>query len=263
MKPMLPKEHGAWGMVLLPAVAGLGVAGFGHGAGWLALGMVFFAYVSRAPLEALAKGRRDAVTWRWLALYLALALAAAVALVYGLHRAAWLRAAAWIVPAAVVSLLFAAAKRNRDVVNELAGAVALPVGGAVVYAAAMDLCDATALGLWLSFALYNALSVPYVRSWVMARRARKNEQYRSAERAARRWSWLGLAATIALVGGQIAHGCGDTWLLAGWLPAWARVPLGLRQAGQRDVPIKTLGWFEMACATLFAVVVAAVYRAAR
>ncbi len=260
MKPMLPKEHGAWGMVMLPAVAGLAVAGFGSAAGWLALAMVFFAYLLRAPLEALAKGRREASTWRWLAGYGAVTGLAAAGLVFGFDRLAWLTAAVWVLPAALVTVLFAALKRNRDVVNELAGAVALPVGGAVVYAAGRDVCDATALGLWLSFALYNALSVPYVRTWVMARRAQKNETYRVAETAARRWAWQGLGLTMALVAGQVYHGCGSGWLLVGWLPAWARVPLGLRLAGQREVPIKTLGWIEMACATAFSVVVAVVYR---
>jgi hypothetical protein len=262
MKPMLPKEHGAWGMVLLPALAGLAVAGVGSGAGWLALVMVFFAYVSRAPIEAVAKGRRGPETWRWLLLYLGIAGLCAAGLAFGLLRTAWLTAAVWALPVALLTVLFAAAKRNRDVVNELAGAVALPIGGAVTYAAAANQSDATALGLWLSFALYNALSVPYVRTWVMARRAQKNEAYRAEEQAARRWAWWGLAATIALVAGQIWHGCGSAWLAVGWVPAWVRVPLGLRLAGQRDVPIKTLGWIEMACATGFAAVVAIVYRVA-
>ncbi len=213
MKPMLPKEHGAWGMVMLPAVAGLAVAGFGSAAGWLALAMVFFAYLLRAPLEALAKGRREASTWRWLAGYGAVTGLAAAGLVFGFDRLAWLTAAVWVLPAALVTVLFAALKRNRDVVNELAGAVALPVGGAVVYAAGRDVCDATALGLWLSFALYNALSVPYVRTWVMARRAQKNETYRVAETAARRWAWQGLGLTMALVAGQVSTAAapGGSW----------------------------------------------------
>ena len=258
MKPLLPKEHGAWGMVLLPAVAGLSVAGFGHGAAWLAAVMVFFAYITRAPLEVLAKGRRDAPTWRWLAIYAGVAGVCAAALLI-MHHTVWLLAAVWVLPVAAVSLVFASSKRNRDVVNEFAGAVALPISGAVVYAAGAERCDATALGLWLSFALYNALSVPYVRTWVMARRAQKNESYRVVEQSARRWAWLGLALTIVLVVGQVVNGCGSPLLLAGWLPAWARVPIGLRLAGQRDVPIKTLGWIEMACATAFAVVVARAY----
>lgn len=258
MKPMLPKEHGAWGMVMLPALAGLAVAGAGHATGWLALAMVFFAYVARAPIEAWAKGRRNAETRQWLAIDIGVATALAV-LLLALHRTAWLLVAVWVVPAAVVMVIFALLKRNRAVVNELVGTITLPVSAPVVYAAATNQCDARAFGLWLSFALYNALSLPYVRSWMMYRRSQKNPVHKPAWETEVRLSWLGLAISVAAVAWQVRHN-GGPWLLLAWVPAWLRVPFGLGWSVGCDMPMKSLGWIEMVLSLGFALIISLIYR---
>jgi len=56
----LPREHGAWGMLLLPFVAGIVLGGRWTGPVFIALAAVFLAFVIREPLTVLARQR-----WVW------------------------------------------------------------------------------------------------------------------------------------------------------------------------------------------------------
>ncbi len=253
MRFQVPKEHGAWGMVGLPLAAGLALGGRWDAAAATTVVMVFFAYVARAPLEAFSRGRRDGETVGWLAADVLIACLCAALLLFAWQRTAWLAAVLVLCPALAVTLAFASRRHSRELLNELIGAVVLPVSGLVAHAVAVDRIDRLGLLLWLAFALYNAVTVPYIRTWVMTRRAEKNERFAAEAAAMRQAAAWSLAAGTALVLALAASGVW-TWLAAAaWLPGAVRIVRGLPRAGRVEVPIKTIGWMEMAHATVFAV----------
>ncbi|MCC7491975.1 MAG: YwiC-like family protein [Fimbriimonadaceae bacterium] len=254
MRPLLPREHGAWGMLLLPALAGL-LLGGGGAAGWLGLLLVLAAYLLRAPLEAIARGRHDAVVWTWLTIYLAVAVLSTAGLA-ALGRVAWWPVPLVLGPVLALTLWFASRRAGREVLNELVGAIALPAAGLVTYAAAAGRLEAAAIHLGAACALYNAVTVPYIRTWVMARRAFKNEAWLPVLRRVRWAAAAALVGAVVLVVGLWAGGVWPRLLAMAFVPGWWRIASGLPRAGQVDLPIQTLGWLEMAHASLFTVVVA-------
>src|SRR3990172_6015213 len=93
-RPPLPREHGAWAMLLIPLVVGLAVAGNWGWEGPLFLGACLALYAARQPITMLARGSSDTTASQrgtaltWLAVYLVLALAFGVPLLIPLGR--WL-----------------------------------------------------------------------------------------------------------------------------------------------------------------------------
>ncbi|MBI2302788.1 MAG: YwiC-like family protein [Armatimonadetes bacterium] len=259
MKLPLPKEHGAWGMLFLPLLAGLAAPERWHPAALVVVVMVFFAYAARAPLETLARNRAHRPSRVWLAGYAGLALACALGLVLGWHRAQWLWLLTAILPALLVSLAFASSRRSRAVANELLGALLLPVSAAVGYAVMADRVDRGALDLWLPFALYNGATLPYVRTWIMCRRAGKSEEFQAAADRARRGAVLALLAADLAAVALVAAGWWPWAVLAAFGLATVRTVAGLRLAGRVEVPVNRLGWTEMACSAAFTVLVVAAF----
>lgn len=163
----LPPEHGAWGFLLEPVVAGLAIAPSWAGM-LLSLG-VLGAFLLRQPLKIVyqdrAHGRRyarTALAERFAALYAALALA-------GLGGGLWLAGARVLLPvplaAPLAILLLGSYTRNRgrELVPELAGASAL-AGTATAVALAGGLAAGPALALWAILLGRNVPSILYVRA---------------------------------------------------------------------------------------------------
>ena len=82
LKPPLPKEHGAWAMLIVPLVLGWAIAPAWH---WRSL-ILFVAalgfFLLRYPLAVLVKTRKrasedNAYWWRWTTIYAGLTLASA------------------------------------------------------------------------------------------------------------------------------------------------------------------------------------------
>lgn len=126
----LPIEHGAWGFLLEPALLGLLAAASGAGVAWVVAALA--ALLLQTPLSiVLADARRGrryprtGLAWRFLGAYgaaLAAALVAALAL-----------AGSWLVlvpalgaaPLVALQLWFDARNRGRELLPEVAGAVAI------------------------------------------------------------------------------------------------------------------------------------------
>jgi hypothetical protein len=75
-RPPVPREHGAWGLLLQPFVAGAVLAGKAECALAAALGLVLLGFLLREPLTVIARhrlvwrrgGEQESTAWRWLAL---------------------------------------------------------------------------------------------------------------------------------------------------------------------------------------------------
>ena len=258
MRPPLPKEHGAWGMLFLPLLAALLTAPGGVAA-WLIVPVVFFGYALREPLERTLRGRRDATTLGWLVGY---ALAAALCATLLVALTARTR---WLAPAGAAGLLLlagalpAAQRRSRSLTAELAGALGLPLSALV---GALAAGGRNSLGLYLAFALYNLATVPYIRTWVLARRAERSERYQAEAAFVRRLCLATLALVVPVAALPALAGWQPPWVWATYLPGWARIVRGLRSAGRVEVPIQRLGWLEMAHSLAFCLLVALAYRMA-
>lgn len=258
-RPPLPKEHGAWGMLLLPLGAGLIVGRGGFQVSLLVTVMVLAGYLARVPLESLLRRSRAAEMRPWL-----IAEAGMVGLCALLLLASG--RVAWLVPGILAGATFAATlwygvrRRSRELLNEIIAAVALPLTAPLAYAAASGRLDATAWLLWFVFALYHLQALAYVRSWILGRRANKSDSYLGARNRTVEAAYFTTGVSFALT---LFLSLTQAWpplLPLAFVPGWGRALAGLPQVGQVELPVKRLGWLEMLQAVIFTALVCLLVR---
>jgi hypothetical protein len=258
---VIPREHGAWGMLLIPMVVGgvVGVASGGRVAPVLTLAVAIVAlFWLRAPLEnwmdnaatgALNQRERRIVLSAIVPL-LSIALIALTGLFWeGMNRdLIWLGIAAAATFGAQVVLKRGG--RSTRVAAELVGAIALTVTAAASYCAATGRMDARGLGLWLASWLFAANQIHFVWLRIRGMRARGvGQKFRLG------WSFL--------VGNLLSLGAMLLAYRLGWIPglAWIAIgPLWVRGIAwffkkSQPLVIRRLGWSELAHALFFGVLV--------
>jgi len=251
---LMPVEHGGWGLLAEPIVLGLCLAP--SVAGGLLAGAFLAAFLARQPwrlaLADRARGarfprtrvaERGAVVLSVLALGLGLA---AVAMAGQEVALALLLAA----PPAALALWFDTRGGQREVVAEVAGAVAL-AGSAPAIALAGGASWAVALGAWLLVALRAFSSILYVRA-----RLRLDREKPAGVRTV-----LAVHA-LALLGAALLAGWGHgPWLgVAAFALLSARAVLGLAPSRPRQRP-RTLGFWELGFGVVTVLLLAVGYRA--
>jgi len=232
----LPTEHGGWGFTLEPILLGLLVAPTWAGFG-LALA-TSSAFLARRPVKLvstdLVRKRRLPRTRvaLWFSLgYGAPALAGLAVAIATRNGPFW-----WplivAVPFAAVSLRADAQSRNRGLLPELAGGIAMGSAAAAI-AMAADWDWAAAFGLWLVLAARSFAAIIFARAQV--RRAKDQPFDRSGVFAAQVAAMLvvGLAAALAIV--PLLSALAILLLGFGAFYGLARPP----------VPAKTVGWTQM------------------
>lgn len=248
----LPPEHGAWGFLLEPLLAGLLIAPSWAGLS-LAAGVVG-AFLARHPLKiALAdrvKGRRYART----------AAAERVALVYCLLGAAGFAGAValagfevlfpLILAAPLAFVLFASylTNRGRDLLPELAGAVALAVSAASLALAGGEALG-LALALWAILVARDVPSILYVRARLRLERGRPHAP-------AAVWAANGLA--VAGVLALVLAGQAPILALAAMIALLIRAVHGLSPYRGSARP-QVIGFLEMGYGLLTVMLTAAGY----
>jgi hypothetical protein len=232
----LPTEHGGWGFTLEPILLGLLVAPT-----WAGLGLAVATasvFLARRPVKLVST---DLVRQRrlprtrvalWFSLgYGGLALAGLVLAITKSEGPFWWPLVA-AVPFAAVSLRADAQGRNRGLLPELAGGMAMGSAAAAI-ALAADWDWAAAFGLWLVLAARSYAAIIFARAQV--RRAKDQPHDRSGVYAAQVVAVLvvGLAAALAVV--PLLSALAILLLGAGAFYSLARPP----------VPAKTVGWTQM------------------
>lgn len=233
----LPNEHGGWGFTLEPVLLGLLIAPT-----WAGLGLGIFAlaaFLTRHPLKLwladLRKGKsypRTPIARNFALLYAGFALA-------GLLLATWMaQGNFWwplllALPLMGLQLWFDAHNQGRNLVPELAGAVAMgSVAASVGLVGGLE--AGPALGLWLVLAMRSIAAIYYARAQV--RRARGESV---------NWVAVYLAEVFAVV--VLIFG---TWVgLVPWpsMVALAMlIPLSLYTFSKPPVPARVVGWTQMA-----------------
>ncbi len=172
----LPMEHGSWGILLEPIVAGLAVA-FSIGGFWIAL-MIIGAFLMRQPLKVLIldrKGMRDDRRAKVAVQYvvefgiifsvaaIASALTAGVAPLIPLMC---------VIPLAAVQTYYDVFRRSRDLMPELAGAVAISASVAAITIAG-GLSVPLAIGIWMALVARTIPSILYVRERLLLEKGKK------------------------------------------------------------------------------------------
>ena len=172
MKPLMPKQHGAWAMLIIPFLLGViaGEPSVYHiplFLGW------FFLYLATNPLLMLVKKKNVPVYLKWTIIYavpsiifLLISLIGNVKLVYfGLS----------MIPFFFINSYFAKIKNERAIWNDFSAITVFCIGGLASYFLGTNTIDGTA---WLIFTLcllFFIGSTFYVKTMI---REKKSQTYK-------------------------------------------------------------------------------------
>ena len=262
---MVPREHGAWAMLLIPLVVSLAVAGRWALEGPLFLGTCLALYTARQPLTVLVRSLRtpgDQGTTRpvfWLVMYAVAALAFGLPLLYYYQR--WL-----LLPWAAIFMAFTAVhfylqkqRRDRTIPGEIITIAGLALTAPGAYYVTRGL-EPAALYLWGLTSLYSISSVFYVR-FKMKQRALRRPAKDLRERLALGranlvyQAILVLALLVAAAWGQI-----PPFVPLAFAPLVVKVAYAVASGGPQ-VDIKKIGWTEVAHSVAFTFLLVGAYLA--
>ena len=243
-----PTEHGGWGFTLEPNLLGLLVAP--SAAGWALSAAAIGIFLARRPVKLVST---DLVRKRWLPrsriallfalLYGGMALAGTIGAFYTAEGPFWIPVLVAI-PFALVALRADAQSKNRALIPELSGSIAM---GATVSAIALgggwDL--GPAFGLWLVLAARDVAAIVLVRGQI---RRVKGRPTGASVIYAVQVACVGVIAVAALGG------------IVPWLAVVATAVVGLVSVvslNRPPVEARVIGWTQMGVGLMVVVVTAA------
>ncbi len=258
----LPREHGAWAMLIVPLLVGVSAAETFPPAFWLLAFVAFGFFLLRYPLVLAIKSRQAdarAEALRWSALYGGLTCAGSVAL--------WLATRLWLlIPLGAFGALslalylwLAARRAEMTTVGEWIGVAGLALGAPGAYLVATRALNETAGALYALNVLYFGGTIAYIKFKV------REQPRASAPRdlASRLWAGRVTVGYHALVVVVVTLSA-----LIGWVPAlipvafvlpMCKVVVGvLTRPARLNVP--RLGYVEVAFVSAFAAIVFLAYR---
>ena len=250
VRPPTPREHGAWGILLIPFATAVGVAGVWNVPVALLLVSVLCFYVARtAFLKEVAAGfslrgqakirtLKDAATGaRWTVLLLAGSAACVLPLL--LVWKLW-----WLAAFGAVAAPLAFRKTERSVVMQLLAVAGLTLTAPAAWYVATGQLDAR---LWLLNVLYFAGGVLYVKMHVAAAIQRGGSKLR-------------LGAATMIYYGALAAVAAMWWPVGvAFVPAIVRAVVGVARLSP-VLRIKRLGWTEVGYSIGFAILLILVVR---
>jgi hypothetical protein len=227
-KPPLPREHGAWGILLIPFGIATAVTGAWEGRQALLLASVLMLYLARASWL------RQQSAWMWG--LLAGSVVCGVLLV-------WLWRLWWLPAVAVVAVAAGFRKTRPDWAMQWVAVGGLTLTAPAAHYVARGNWEAAAAQLWALNWLYFAGGVLYVRMHIATAIARQPRG-----RAAVCGYHLALLLPAL------------TWWPVGWclLPAVARAWVGAARV-RPAVRLARLGWTEVGHSLVFAVLAVALW----
>ncbi|MBZ5506684.1 MAG: YwiC-like family protein [Acidobacteriia bacterium] len=254
---LVPREHGTWGLWLLPLISG-GVVGYWSGPGVAAKPALWFclaaacAFLIYQPLESLLgfsllkirTQRQQRVAILWVIVLTAVAAISVLQLIQ-LHRAMVLLFG--LVACACFGLrTLLGRSRSFRVPKQLIGAMGLSSTAAGAYYAMTGQVDTTSLALWLASWLFAAGQIEYVQLRLHAAQARSR---RRKARASVGVGFLHLLMLGAAVAGGLA-GVAPLWLGIAFIPAVARLGIWIFRSW-RPLSVHILGFSELFQGLLF------------
>lgn len=168
---MLPREHGAWAMLLVPLVTGMGAAGALSTRGAvLALTCLCF-FLFRQPLTLAVKSVTGKRGWAgvtpqirsWAAIYGFGTIAGGLCLI-AMGAGIWLVFLALTGAILLVLYLFQVGQRaEMSATGEMLGVLGLALGAPAAYYATTGRVDATAAFLWVLTGVYFGATIFYIK----------------------------------------------------------------------------------------------------
>jgi len=181
VKPVIPKEHGAWAILFVPLLIG---AQLGGGFGWFTLTFalsslgIFLSYLPAQTFlhEAFSKTRhheRLIAARRWTAIYLT------AGVIFGLPvlaiRARWLLISIGFVSIGCFLVNFVLSKsRSKTITRDLVSVLGLTLTGPSAYYVVSGQLDTTAFIVWLLNFLFFGSCVFYIHMRIEALAAKKS-----------------------------------------------------------------------------------------
>lgn len=256
---IVPREHGAWGLLLVPMVTAAGVA-FRQNTNVFPFVLLLTAALSlfwlRTPLESLlgisamrAETKEERGSVAFVVLYLAIVavLASSMLLWAGQNPLLWLIGAAAGV-AFVAQAVLRKMGRHTRMLSEIVGTIGLTASAPAVYYVITGKFGITGWMLWLANLMFAGNQIHYVQ--IRIHTCKLSGLHAKLARA--RTFALGQLAMAAVLGAT----CWLGWMP--WLVLLAFVPLLLRgfyYFVQKPAPLRVrrLGWNELAQAIVFCV----------
>jgi hypothetical protein len=262
-KPPLPREHGAWGILLVPLATAAGISGVFDLKVALLLVSVLCFFVARGSfLRAVAAGvslrrlgmpsdapvKGAATSLKWTLLLLAGSAAGAAPLVLVWHR--W-----WLVAFGAAAAPLAFRKTGLHLAAQLAAMTGLTLTAPVTWYVATGNLDPWAWKLWLLNSLYFAGGFFFVKMHLAAAMQRSTA---GVARGTIVYHAALAAGLVALVlAGQIS------WAVAlAFVPAVVRAAVGAARLTPK-LRIKRLAWTEVALSVVFGLSLIAAARLVR
>jgi hypothetical protein len=251
----LPREHGAWGIVVIPFLTAVIIAGPVRPAVWVGLGAVLAAFIARYPIELLivpgvyrraGSPERDRVRkFAWAYGVLATALGVFLLAYWRLYLLLPLG-----VVAVILFLMHIRAGRDgedRSLAMELVGTVGLTLTGLVGWVAATGGLDRTGLLVWALNGLFFCSGVLYVKARIRSRLAVHRPDLGSGASLMVGWH----VALVVFVAALVTLKWLSPLIVLPFGVAAARAAWGARQ-GSRPFVLTRLGWSEVALSVFFA-----------
>jgi hypothetical protein len=255
LTPPKPKEHGAWGMLYVPLVIAVGIAGVVNLEVLFLTLAVTLLFLSQRPYTQLLTNptmRQDLALARrhvsWLAIYWS-ASAVLVGLLYVQYDLTALSQFAWMgIPIATAFTFFLKKNRARSVAGELTGICGLTLTAPLAHYAATGKVQPLGFWLWGLCILYFASSVFYVKAIVA--------QFLSLRSKATNGVYglvCGLyhVCLLILLAGLVVLGKIPGLVLVAFLPVIFRGLMRLRRP-QAKLSFARIGWTEVAYSIVFA-----------
>lgn len=266
---ILPREHGAWGLLLVPMITGASVA-LRESHAILPVLLLLVAALAlfwlRTPVEGLlgtsamraqTKDERQAVTIVIAALGAAAALSLGTLLWAGKNPDLWLIGVAAGMAFIGQALLKKRGRRGR-MFSEIVGTVGLTSSAPAAYYVVAGKFDATAWMLWMANLILAGNQIHYVQLRIHAARV-------DGVRAKFARAWAFALGQFAMAGILVAAALRD---LIPWLVLMAFVPIlfrGWLYFFRKPAPlvVRRLGWNEVSQAVAFCILFIAAFAAAR
>jgi hypothetical protein len=262
---VIPREHGAWGLLLIPLVTGASAA-LAVTPNWIPLALFTVAALAlfwmRTPVESAAgtSPMRAQSASETNSLLIAIAALGSTAMMCvtvllwngrnrGLLALGAVAALAFVAQAIVKKL-----GRGARMASQMIGCIGLTATAPAAWYVITGQLDARALGLWLANWIFAGNQIHYVQLRIHAARAASFQ-----ERLQRgRWFFLGQFAMLAaLVGAWRFHLLPGVALVA-FLPLLIRGWLWF-VSGAQPLAVKRLGWTELAHGVTFGLLLIASY----
>lgn len=262
---VIPREHGAWGLLLIPLITGA-CAGLAVAPNWLPLALFTVAALAlfwmRTPMESAlgtsALRAQSVAETNWLLLAIALlgstAMVCVAALLWQGDEAGLLLLGAAAALAFVAQAVVKKLGRGARMAAQLIGSIGLTATAPAAWYVVTHRLDATALGLWLVNWIFAGNQIHFVQLRIHAARAADLQE------KVRRGSGF-LIGQFAMIAALVA-----AWRLrlVPGLALLAFVPLLLRgllwfKGGAKPLAVKRLGWSELAHGVSFGLLLVAAY----